>query len=372
MKRRLAAILAAVMLLGVGIAIAVGNLGADPMISKSYWENTYLPALTEALQKRANQSTKAAYEAAAAKLTALGEADVKAAGAKTAGGYTSVALKAGDSLELTQGTSVILHSGGCRLSAGTVADVTAGIEAGAGTQLIQSHRYVVTAARATLEQSQEGSLSYQGTGTVKRDGGSGGGGSLGGQPGGEEKSPFTDVQTGDWYYDAVSFVYNKGYFAGTGAGIFSPNAPMDRAMVATVLYRLAGSEKVTGTAAFEDVAQGQWYTQAIAWASAKGVVNGMGDNRYAPDLAVTREQLVTMLYRFEKDYRKAAVTDAGSLIGFPDGSAVSSWARESMSWAVGEKLIQGRNTGHLDPAGTATRAEVATILQRFAARLEKN
>lgn len=370
MKRRLAAILAAVLLLGVGIAIAVGNTGADPMISKSYWENTYLPALTEALQKRANQSTKAAYEAAAAKLTALGEADVKAAGSKTAGSYTSVALKAGDSLELTQGTSVILHSGGCRLSAGTAADVTAGTQAGAGTLLIQNHRYVVTAAGATLEQSQEGSLSYQGAGTVKRD--SGGSGGLGGQPVGEGKSPFTDVGPGDWYYDAVSFVYNKGYFAGTGAGIFSPNAPMDRAMVATVLYRLAGSEKVTGAAGFEDVAEGQWYTQAIAWASAKGVVNGMGDNRYAPDLAVTREQLVTMLYRFEKDYRKAAVTDAGSLIGFPDGSAVSSWARESMSWAVGEKLIQGRNTGHLDPAGTATRAEVATILQRFAARLEKN
>lgn len=371
MKRRLAAILAAVMLLGVGIAIAVGNLGGDPMISKSYWENTYLPALTEALQKRANQSTKAAYEAAAAKLTALGEADVKAAGAKTAGGYTSVALKAGDSLELTQGTSVILHSGGSRLSAGTAADVTAGTQAGAGTQLIQNHRYVVTAAGATLTQAQEGSLSYQGTGTVKRDGTSGGG-SLGGQPGGQEKSPFTDVQSGDWYYDAVSFVYDKGYFAGTGAGIFSPNEPMNRAMVATVLYRLAGSEKVTGTAAFEDVAEGQWYTQAIAWASAKGVVNGMGDNRYAPDLSVTREQLVTMLYRFEKDYRKAGVTETGSLSSFPDGSAVSSWAREAVSWAVGAKLIQGRNTGHLDPAGTATRAEVATILQRFAARLEKN
>lgn len=372
MKRRLAAILAAVLLLGVGIAIAVGNTGGDPMISKSYWENTYLPALTEALQKRASQGTKAAYEAAAAKLTALGEADVKAAGEKTAGGYTSVALKAGDSLELTQGTSILLHSGGCRLSAGTAADVTAGTETAAGTQLIQSHRYVVTAAAgATLEQSQEGSLSYQGSGTVKRSGGSAGGG-LGGQLGGEEPSPFTDVRPGDWYYDAVSFVYNKGYFAGTGAGVFSPNAPMNRAMVATVLYRLAGSEKVTGTAGFEDVAEGQWYTQAIAWASAKGVVNGMGDNRYAPDLAVTREQLVTMLYRFEKDYRKAAVTNAGSLTGFPDGSAVSSWARESMSWAVGEKLIQGRNTGHLDPAGTATRAEVATILQRFAARLEKN
>lgn len=370
MKRRLAAILAAVMLLGVGIAIAVGNTGADPMISKSYWENTYLPTLTEALQKRASQGTKAAYDAAAAKLTSLGEADVKAAGSLAETGYAPVTLKAGDSLELAQGASVILYSGACRLNTGTMADVTAGTQAGAGTQLVQNHRYVVTATAATLAQSQDGSLGYQGTGTLKQGGGNVGGGS--GQPGGEAQSPFTDVQPDQWYYGAVSFVYQKGYFSGTGAGIFSPNEPMNRAMVATVLYRVAGSEKVTGATAFEDVADGQWYSQAIAWASAKGVVNGMGDNRYAPDLAVTREQLVTMLYRFEKDYRNKKVSTTGDLGAFPDGSVVSSWARDAMSWAVGEKLIQGRNTGHLDPSGTATRAEVATVLQRFAARLEKS
>lgn len=364
MKRRLVALLAAVMLLGVGIAIAVGTIGADPMISKSYWENTYLPTLAEALQKQANQSTKALYETAAAKLERLGEADVKAAqGLSTQkNGYTPSELKTGDSLELATGASVVLYGGECRLERGVLADVTQGTELATGSVLTAHHRYVVTGSSgALLTQTKAGSLGYQGTGTRKPAEGSS-------QPGSENELPFHDVRPEHWYYNAIVFVYDKGYFAGTGADTFSPNAPMDRAMVATVLHRMAGSTQVTGGSAFSDVADGQWYTQGIAWASSQGVVNGMGGGRYEPHLAVTREQLVTMLYRYEKDYRKLPVSATGTLDVFPDGGAVSSWAQDAMRWAVGAGLIQGRDTGHLDPVGTASRAEVATILQRFAAR----
>lgn len=366
MKRRLVLILTAVILLGVGIAIAVGSGSVDPMISRSYWENTYLPALAEGLQDRASQGTKATYEAVAAKLDQAGEADVKAAQDKS-GGFVLVQLNTGDTLELKSGGSAVLQSGSGALGAGALADVTAGSEVMAGEDLTAAHRYIVTSDAATLRQTKAGTVAYLGSGTVRQRDGSTppGGGSLGG----DRTIPFTDVTQDQWFYGAVAFVYEKGYFSGTGNTTFEPNTSMNRAMVATVLHRLAGSEQVSGGDAFADVPAGQWYSAGIAWASAKGVVNGMGNGYYQPDSAVTREQLVTMLYRFEKDYRKVAVPATGSLDSFADGSKVSSWATDAMRWAVGAGLIQGRNTGLLDPSGTATRAEVATILQRFSARL---
>lgn len=364
MKRRLTLILTAVILLGVGIAVAVGSGSADPMISKSYWENTYLPGLTQALQQKANEDTKSTYSAAADKLAKAAEADVKAAGEKR-GGFIQAQMKAGDVLELKQGASAVVQSGGGALGAGTLADVTEGVEVFAGEDLTAAHRYVVTSDSATLRQTQAGTVAYLGSGTVKAGSGSETTNPV--TPG--SGLPFTDVTRDHWFHTAVAFVYEKGYFSGTSATAFEPNAQMNRAMVATVLHRVAGGESMNATETFADVPAGQWYSQGIAWASAKGIVNGMGEGRYEPNTSVTREQLVTMLYRFEKDYRKVAVSATGSLSGFTDGAQVSTWARDAMSWAIGAGLIQGRNTGALDPAGTATRAEVATILQRFASRL---
>lgn len=358
MKRRVAAILAAVIVLGLGIAVAVGGSG-DPLVSKSYLENTYLSNLTETLRQRASKGTKATYETVVARLDQLGEADVKAAQSIAAEGsaYLQTNLEPGDGLELKLGGSVLLYSGQAMLSTGAMADVTAGMTLQSGEMLSVGHRYIAT-SDAALRQTGTGSLGYQGTGTLKRGNG--------------KVFPFTDVGESDWYYDAVSFVYDRGYFSGTGENVFSPNTSMTRAMVATVLHRLAGNEAVSDTGDFADVPAGQWYSQGIAWANRKGIVNGMGGGRYEPDLAVTREQLVTMLYRYQKDYLGADMSSQGTLAAFPDGASVSTWARDAMSWAVGAKLVSGRDTGHLDPTGTATRAEVATILQRFSALTEKS
>lgn len=358
MKRRVAAILAAVIVLGIGIAVAVGGAG-DPLVSKSYLETTYLDSLAETLQKRAGQGTESVYKAVVAKLDELGEADVKAAQSIAAEGsaYLQTQMAAGDSLELKMGSSVLLYSGQTTLNTGTLADVTDGTALQSGGGLRLGHRYIVT-ADATLRQIQPGSLGYQGVGTVRK--------------GADKAFPFMDVSESDWYYDAIAFVYGRGYFSGTGESIFSPNTSMTRAMVATVLHRLAGSETASDTGRFADVPAGQWYSQGIAWASQKGVVNGMGGDRYEPELAVTREQLVTMLYRYQKEYKGESAAGGGTLAAFPDGASVSSWAADAMSWAVGSKLISGRDTGHLDPTGTATRAEVATILQRFTALTEKS
>lgn len=355
MKSRLTAALAAVVLLGTGIAVAVGSLSDEAMVSKSYYEDVYLPALRDGLHQRAEKGTDSAYEKAEKALEEKHQEHLdQAAGAGSA--YTPAELSEGDQLELKTGASFLVYDGEGRLESGTLRDVTEGTALEAGQALRPAHRYIVTdQAGATVTQTSPGSLGYQGEGTVRE--------------GQALPLPFVDVTRENWYHDAVAFVYRRGYFSGTGADTFSPNAPMDRAMVATVLHRMSGGETVNGGTVFSDVPPGQWYSDGIAWASASGVVNGMGDGLYAPGLAVTREQLVTMLYRYEKDYRKADVSGRRELGGFSDVQAISSWAEEAVSWAVGAGLIQGRDSGELDPAGTATRAEVATILQRFSQRL---
>lgn len=355
MKSRLTAALAAVVLLGAGIAVAVGSLSDEAMVSKSYYEDVYLPALRGELRQRAEKGTDSAYQKAEKTLAEKNKEHLDSAASGQAA-YTLAELKAGDALELKTGASLLVYDGEGRLEAGALSDVTNGATLTVGQTLRAAHRYIVTdLAGATVSWTAPGSLGYQGEGTVRE--------------GEAIPLPFVDVAPESWYHNAVAFVYRRGYFAGTKADAFSPNSPMNRAMVATVLHRMSGEGTVRGGGVFFDVPDGQWYTDGIAWASANGVVNGMGEGRYAPELAVTREQLVTMLYRYEKDYRKADVTGGGELSGFPDAQAVSSWAEEAVSWAVGTGLLQGRNSGELDPAGTATRAEVATILQRFSQRL---
>lgn len=356
MKSRLTAALAVVVLLGAGIAVAVGSLNDEAMISKSYYEDVYLPALGADLRQRAEKGTDSTYQQAEKTLGEKHKAHLDRATGEQAA-YALAEMSQGDELELKEGASLLLYDGESRLETGTLSDVTDGVTVKAGQLLSPAHRYIVTdQAGATVTQTIPGSLGYQGQGAVRQ------GTAL-------PPLPFADVAPENWYHDAVAFVYCRGYFSGTGADTFSPNAPMDRAMVATVLYRMSGEKTASGQAVFSDVPTGQWYSDGIAWASANAVVNGMGDGLYAPEMAVTREQLVTMLYRYEKDYRKADVSGGGELGAFSDAQAVSSWAEGAVSWAVGAGLIQGRDSGELDPAGTATRAEVATILQRFSQRL---
>lgn len=356
MKHKVAAVIAAVVLVGLGVAVAIGGSKEDPLVAKSYLENTFPSNVEQTLKKRAAEGTKDAYDKAAAKLEKSGEADVKAAETlpDTVSGYTARSLKTGDALTLSKGTSMVVYEGKGRLSAGTLMDVTAGSAVAQGREVENGHRYVVTGqGGATVRLDASGRFGIQGTANVWN---SQGGGLL----------PFTDVKRGDWYYDSVAFVYGKEYFSGMAANAFSPGTSMTRAMLATVLHRVSGLENAGGGTAFADVLAGQWYTDGIAWASEKGIVNGMGEGVYSPDTAVTREQLVTMLYRYQS-YRGGNVSVSGTLTAYPDGNMVSDWAKTAMEWAIGAKLVQGRNTGVLDPGGTATRAEVATILQRFEA-----
>ncbi len=173
---------------------------------------------------------------------------------------------------------------------------------------------------------------------------------------------FGDVQNNAWYSEAIAYVYNKGMMNGTEKG-FEPNSATTRAMIVTMLHRLNGTP-AAGLAGFADVAGGQWYSEAVAWAAANGVVNGYSDTKFAPNEEITREQLAAILYRYTQ-FKGLDVSAKGDLSGFADGAAVSGWAQEAVQWAVGAGLLNGNADGTLAPAAGATRAEVAMILMRF-------
>ena len=176
--------------------------------------------------------------------------------------------------------------------------------------------------------------------------------------------PFVDVNEGDWFYDAVVYAYQNELMDGVGGNRFAPNSETTRAQLVTILYRLEGEPAVSGDLPFTDVEAGTWYTDAILWAAQNGIVNGVTDTTFAPGDEITRQQLVTILYRYAeaKGYDVSASAD---LSGYPDADQVQDYAQPAMAWAVAENIIQGMEDGTLKPAGNASRAQIATILMRF-------
>ena len=171
--------------------------------------------------------------------------------------------------------------------------------------------------------------------------------------------PFTDVSEGDWYHDAVAFCWENGIMDGTSGTVFAPNLLLNRAMMAQVLYNLAGGTAST-VAGFPDVAASAWYADAVNWAAANGYVTGYDNGSYGPEDNLTREQMAVILYRYA-----GSPEPAGSLDGFADAASASAYAVDALRWAVGEGLLTGKDGGRLDPTGTASRAELAQILARF-------
>ena len=186
----------------------------------------------------------------------------------------------------------------------------------------------------------------------------------------EKEVPFADVDVDDWFYGAVKYVYDNELMDGTSATTFAPLMTTNRAMIVTILWRLEGQPETEATLSFTDVESGVWYTDAVNWAASKGIVKGYSDTVFAPNDTVTREQLATILYRYAET-KGYDVTAKGDLTTFADGANTSSWAAEAMEWAVGSGLLSGKDGGKLDPTGTATRAEVATILMRFVESVSK-
>ena len=175
--------------------------------------------------------------------------------------------------------------------------------------------------------------------------------------------PFTDVALGTWYYQAVEFVYDYGYMDGVSATRFDPDGALSRGMLAKVLYNVE-EEKRDFPTEFSDVPNSAWYADAVNWAAANDIVKGYGKDKFGPEDLVTREQMAAILYRYAelKGYDMSARAD---LSGYKDADKISAWAKDAMSWAVGNYLISGKGGKTLDPTGTATRAEVAQIVMWF-------
>ena len=179
--------------------------------------------------------------------------------------------------------------------------------------------------------------------------------------------PFADVPSGSWYYDDIAYIYDAGLMNGLTATTFGPNLSTTRGMIVTILWRMENEPAAKHGCPFADVRRGSYYEQAIAWAAENGIVTGFDASTFAPDQAITREQLAAILFRFAAYRGLDAVTLRENLSSFQDQAAISAYAVPALNWAVGEVLMQG--TGDkLEPTGSATRAQVAAMLRRFIQR----
>ena len=175
---------------------------------------------------------------------------------------------------------------------------------------------------------------------------------------------FVDVSSSDWFYPGVKYVVEHKIMSGISDVQFGPGVELTRGMMVQMLYNLEGRPAAEGANAFTDVAAGQWYTDAVVWATGEKIVSGMGDNLFAPNEKITREQMVVMLYNYAK-YLGMDTAAAADMTQFTDGAKVSAWALDAVRWAVAEGYLSGMGNGTLAPQGTATRAEIASVFMRF-------
>ncbi|MCU7651812.1 leucine-rich repeat protein [Acutalibacter sp. LFL-21] len=186
--------------------------------------------------------------------------------------------------------------------------------------------------------------------------------------------PFTDVASGAWYEQAVRYAYLNGIMEGMGGTAFQPNGTLSRAMAVQILYNLEGQPDISGENLgypYSDVDASQWYGNAVYWARITGVATGYGDGTFQPTDSITRQEFAQMLYNYAK-YKDYDLSAQGDLSTFPDAGSIAGWAETAMSWANGEGLINGHENGLIDPTGTATRAQAASILTRFDQNVVEN
>lgn len=178
------------------------------------------------------------------------------------------------------------------------------------------------------------------------------------------QNPFTDVDDGDWFYNNVEYAYTNNLFSGTSASSFSPDTPMTRGMLVTVLGRMSGADVSGYTASFEDVSQDAYYASYVEWAKDKGIVSGVGGGRFAPDAVITRQDIAVMLTRYAEAMELEA-PEMNNAAAFADGESIASYATHAAAAMQKAGIISGRPGGVFDPQSGATRAEVSAMLHRF-------
>ncbi len=341
-------------LLTVGTCAA---LSGDSIVSLSYLQSVFFPKAVQAGEEAGAKALQETYDSAKKQLDTLGGG--------TAGSSSDTLRRQewpdGQIITLPTGSGFLMLDGSAGLvHTGAVVDVTAGEEVPSGAALVKHHRYLVgegTEAAVTVRSGQA-AIGLQG--------------SFGLTAGKTEHTPFYDVSQNDWFYAPVGYAYEKGLFSGMDANHFAPGSPMNRAMLMSVLHRLAGSPAPVSQIAFNDVPGNSWYAQAVLWGASQGITSGTGNGNFSPDGLITREQAVAMMYNYATQYMRIGTGQGADLSGYADLARLSGWARPAMSWAVEQGIISGVANGTaltLEPGRNATRAEMATMLRAFSEKI---
>ncbi len=356
MRRAAAALGVGVLLTGAALALEQG----DSLISLSYLKETFIPTIVAQGAEVAKDMLDQAYDAAADELQKLEDQP----GAEEDGLYSAdfgaKAFRRGDHVQLATGSGFFLMSGQAVVGHdGAVIDVTDGVVVESGSTLKAGHRYLVG------EETQ--ALMVVKSGLVR----AGVQGEYDWTQNEEKAAPFIDVTIDDWYYPAVDYAYFNDLFAGMGEDQFAPQSSMDRSMMMTVLYHLAGSpeeELKAAAVTFNDVPADKWYYTFVGWAAAQGVSAGTGEGKFSPGQPVTREQVVVLLYNFATNYMNMELVERTDLSECADHGQIASWSYDAMSWAVASGVTAPNTMGELEPVRSATRAEVASMLMNFSQR----
>lgn len=352
-----AVLLTAVLVTGLGGALASPGTAGDPLVTLNYLTGTFYPEMERAMLEQAQKGTAEIEKAALDRLAELSGSYLDQVSPREglySAAFLRLTLARNEVLTLYPGSALQFDSGqvALGLSSGCLIDVTDGTTVDGTGSLTAGHHYIaaentpctVTALSDAVYLSVSGYYDLARTGV--------------------SYTPFVDIVAPIWYADSVLYAYQEGLVNGMTPTTFEPATTMNRAMLATLLSRAAGVQGTPADAGFSDVSSGEWYADGVNWAYSAGIVSGYPDGTFQPLATLNREQLATFLYNYATKYLGVDARSNGDLTQFPDADKVSSYAVNALSWAVGAGLVNGKG-GKLAPQDNTNRAEVATILYRF-------
>lgn len=357
MKKRFLILIICICVLA-GAAVSASGISSQDsiVVSRSYLEGTYLQELISFISVQISNAKHNVKNEAQERLDGLGQGYLDQLEPllgpqedwQAAGSFVDQGGEMGDTITLVAGSGLV-WTGGTASFSGTLIDITDGTEIVNGN-VTEGHRYVAATETVVTVNSDIAYWAVEGEWTTTSDG----------VP--KPRVVFTDVPAGSWYYDPVYFVVERGLFIGTSETQFSPKATMNRGMLATVLYRMAGEPEVTYSPIFTDVKDGSWYAPGIVWAAQSGVI--ASDSETCKPLEdLTRQEIGLMLYNYAA-WKGIDTSERADLSIMKDGDQVSDWALDAMSWNVAKGIFIGSGE-NLNPLDTTNRAEVATVLLRF-------
>lgn len=362
MKKRilLSALICACLL--AGVTGASGSAQGDSLVTKSYLEGIYRQELQSAITERASAAVAAARDSMLHELKTAGQGSLDrlasdtGSGWLTASSFTAQGGETGDTITLAPGSGLVWTDGSASVT-GELIDLTSGSAVSGGT-LTANHRYVASGQCVITVNSRVAHWSAEGKWQTTSDGVD------------PSKLVFVDVPVGSWYYDAVYYVVDRGLFVGKSSTEFVPDSKMSRAMLSTVLHRLAGEPAVTYRPIFSDVPDGTWYTAGTIWTAENNIAVSRGEGVFVPTENASRQELVVTIYNYAV-WAGCDTSQRADLSAFPDGDQVPAEVRDAVSWAVAAGILQGGSGGKLllnEPTG---RAQVATMILRFTNWLDR-